>query len=83
LVVNQNTTYKELRSIANKLNLPFLTDIRAFDVFQGKPLEASQKAIALAFHFSNPQATLVDEEIEASLNKLIAAYEAAGANIRK
>ncbi len=83
LVVNQNTTYKELRGIANKLNLPFLTDIRAFDVFQGKPLEANQKAIALAFHFSNPQATLVDEEIEASMNKLIAAYEAAGANIRK
>lgn len=83
LVVNQNTTYKELRSIANKLNLPYLQDIRAFDVFQGKPLEANQKAIALSFHFSNPNATLVDEEIEAGMNKLIAAYEAAGANIRK
>jgi hypothetical protein len=37
----------------------------------------------MAFVFSNPTATLVDQEIDQSMQKLIAAFEQQGALIRK
>ena len=83
LVVEQSLNYKDLKATASKLNLPHLSEIKVFDVFAGKPLESHQKSVAMAFVFSNPTATLVDQEIDQSMQKLIAAFEQQGALIRK
>jgi phenylalanyl-tRNA synthetase beta chain len=63
--------------------LPLLQDVRVFDVFEGKPLESDQKAVALSFHFLNAESTLTDTEVDRCMDKLMKAFEAGGASIRK
>jgi len=54
-----------------------------FDIYEGKPLEANQKAISLSFFLSRPDATLTDKEADAAMEKLMKASEESGALIRR
>jgi phenylalanyl-tRNA synthetase beta chain len=83
LVVEKSLSFALLKDVVKGVKLPLLQDIRVFDVFEGKPLEANKKAVALSFHFLNAEATLTDVEVDACMAKLMKAFEAAGATIRK
>lgn len=83
LVVDKSQTFAELKGFVKGVKLPLLQDFRVFDVFEGKPLDADKKAIALSFHFLNTEATLTDVEVDACMSKLMKSFEAAGAVIRK
>jgi phenylalanyl-tRNA synthetase beta chain len=83
LVVDKSLNFASLKDVVKGVKLPLLQDIRVFDVFEGKPLEANTKAVALSFHFLNAEATLTDVEVDACMAKLMKAFEASGAKIRK
>jgi len=83
LVVEKSLNFASLKDVVKGVKLPLLQDIRVFDVFEGKPLEANKKAVALSFHFLNAEATLTDVEVDACMAKLMKAFEASGAKIRK
>ena len=83
LVVAKDQTFAELEGVVKSIKLPLLQDVRVFDVFEGKPLDAGQKAVALSFHFLNAESTLTDTEVDRCMDKLMKAFESAGASIRK
>ena len=83
LVVAKEQTFAELEGMVKSIKLPLLQDVRVFDVFEGKPLDAGQKAVALSFHFLNAESTLTDTEVDRCMDKLMKAFEAGGASIRK
>jgi phenylalanyl-tRNA synthetase beta chain len=83
LVVAKEQTFAELEGVVKSIKLPLLQDVRVFDVFEGKPLESEEKAVALSFHFLNAESTLTDTEVDGCMDKLMKAFEAGGASIRK
>ena len=84
LIVNNNIIYEDVQSVVNKLRLQKLTGMRLFDVFESDKLGAGKKSFAISFTFMDDEKTLTDKEIEASVNKIIQAFEKdLGAEIRK
>jgi phenylalanyl-tRNA synthetase beta chain len=83
LVVAKEQTFAELEGVVKSIKLPLLQSVRVFDVFEGKPLDAGQKAVALSFHFLNAESTLTDTEVDRCMDQLMKAFEAGGASIRK
>jgi phenylalanyl-tRNA synthetase beta chain len=83
LVVEKAVRFEDLHAVVKQNKLKFLTDVRVFDVFEGKPLEEGKKAVALSFTFNRKDATMKDEEADSSMTKLMAAFESMGAVIRR
>ena len=60
-----------------------MTKVEIFDVYQGKNIEEGHKSLAYSLTFSNPEATLTDEEINRAMDKVTKALiETVGAVIR-
>lgn len=83
LVVDKSVRYDDLYAVVKQTKLKFLTDVRVFDVFEGKPLDDTKKAIALSFTFNRNDSTMKDEEADSSMVKLMSAFENMGAVIRR
>jgi phenylalanyl-tRNA synthetase beta chain len=84
LVVDRSLPYAELEKIAVSQKIAILQEMNVFDVFEGKPLEAGKKAIAISFMLGLADRTLTDTEADESMNVLMHAFETkAGALIRK
>jgi len=61
-----------------------IKEIIAFDVYEGNNIPAGKKAYALGFTLLDENKTLTDEEIDKTMNRLMAAFEQTlGAVIRK
>ena len=61
-----------------------ITNVVAFDVYEGDKLPEGKKAYALAFTLQDESKTLTDEVIEKTMDKLMKALESQlGAIIRK
>jgi len=75
LVVEKHVTYQSLEKIAYLYGSKLLKKVSLFDVYEGAPLEETQKSYALKFVLQHPEKTLTDEEINKVMNKLIAAFE--------
>ncbi|MGJ8524537.1 Phenylalanine--tRNA ligase beta subunit [Halomonadaceae bacterium LMG 33818] len=54
----------------------WLTDVRLFDVYQGKGVEDGHKSLALGLTWQHPSRTLNDNEIEASVKNVLTSLEA-------
>lgn len=83
LVVDVVVGFDALMQVVKTVKAPMLQDVRVFDVFEGKPLDAGKKAVALSFNFLNPDATLTDGEVDKKMDVFMKAFEAFGAIIRK
>lgn len=83
LVVDKNTRFETLRTIAFHTEQELLRAVNLFDVYEGDKIESGKKSYALSFILLNDNATLTDKEVEDVMNRLISAYkEKAGAKIR-
>ena len=69
---------KAIRTAAGAI----LEDVRLFDVFRGKQIEAGKKSVAYSFTLRAADHTLTEEEISRAVNKVIKALEALGATLR-
>jgi phenylalanyl-tRNA synthetase beta chain len=78
LLVDQEVTNQELVAAIEKNAGKYLQTIHLFDVYQGANLGEGKKSMAYSLTFVNAEATLVDEEINKSMEKvtqaLIEAY---------
>ncbi|MDA0943635.1 MAG: phenylalanine--tRNA ligase subunit beta [Bacteroidetes bacterium] len=83
LVVDKAKKFADLESVIKAQKVKILRDTRVFDIYEGKPLEANQKAVSLSFFLSRPDATLTDKEADAAMEKLMKAFEESGALIRR
>lgn len=84
LVVDRSLPYADLEKIALSQKIAILQEMNVFDVFEGKPLEAGKKAIAISFMLGLADRTLTDTEADGAMSILMNAFEKqAGALIRK
>jgi phenylalanyl-tRNA synthetase beta chain len=76
-VVDRGVAAETLLRAARGVDRKLVSDIRLFDVYEGKGLPDGKKSLAIAVTLQPQDATLTDAEIEAFSQKLVAAVEKA------
>ena len=71
VVVDRDITSEEIAILIKKAAGSSLSKIEVFDVYTGKGIEENKKSIAYSLTFEKMDRTLTDEEINASLDKII------------
>jgi len=84
LVVDKAVSYDDIRKLIKSTEGKLITNIVAFDVYEGDKLAEGKKAYALGFTLQDETKTLTDEVIDKTMDKLMKALETQlGAVIRK
>jgi phenylalanyl-tRNA synthetase beta chain len=82
-IVDRDVPAETLLRAARGVDRKLVTDIRLFDVYEGKGLPDGKKSLAIAVTLQPQDATLTDAEIEAVSGRLVAAVEkATGGTLR-
>ena len=82
-VVDRGVAAEMLLRAARGVDRKLVSDIRLFDIYEGKGLPEGKKSLAIAVTLQPQEATLTDAEIEAFSARLVAAVEkATGATLR-
>jgi phenylalanyl-tRNA synthetase beta chain len=63
LVVDQDKSAGELKSVIQGAGGALLKEVHIFDLYQGDRLEAGKKSIAFSLKYLDPERTLTDEEV--------------------
>lgn len=84
LVLDAPVIFDEIRKLILDTEKRLIKSIGVFDVYEGENIPKGKKAYALSFTLQDETKTLTDEEIEKTMQRLIAAFEQKlGAVIRK
>jgi phenylalanyl-tRNA synthetase beta chain len=84
LVLNKDIRFEQIKKIAYNIERKLLKSVNVFDVYQGDKLPSDQKSYAISFILQDEEKTLNDQQIDKTMNRLMAAFEAEiGAVIRK
>lgn len=84
LVLDRRVTFDEIESLVRATEKRLIRSIVLFDVYQGDKIPKDKKAYAMGFTLLDEDKTLTDQEIEKTMNRLMAAFEQKlGAIIRK
>ncbi len=75
LVIDKHVTFEEIKEMVLATEKRLITDIIAFDVYEGDKIPEGKKAYALGFTLQDEHKTLTDEEIEKVMAKLMGAFE--------
>ncbi len=84
LVLDRSVTFDDIREVVGASGKNLITDVTLFDVYEGENIPKGKKAYALGFTLLDRTKTLTDEEIDKTMNGLMAGFEKRlGAVIRK
>lgn len=75
LLVDESVSNQSLVETITKNAGKFLQSVHLFDVYQGQNIADGKKSMAYSLTFVNAEATLVDEEINQSMEKVAKALE--------
>lgn len=75
LLIDKNVQFAEIEKIAYETEKKLLKEVKLFDVYEGKNLEAGKKSYAVSFLLQDENATLNDKQIDKIMSKLIANLE--------
>lgn len=75
LLLDKQVTYAELEKLAYETERNFLKEVSLFDVYEGDKIPSGKKSYALSFTLQNAEATLTDNQITNTTNKLIKVFE--------
>jgi phenylalanyl-tRNA synthetase beta chain len=75
LLVHQDVKFLELKENAQKIAKKLLKEIDIFDIYIDEQMNKDQKSYALSFTFNDETKTLVDNDIDVIMNKLIESYK--------
>ncbi|MCH5174367.1 MAG: phenylalanine--tRNA ligase subunit beta [Prevotellaceae bacterium] len=70
LLVDKGVQFAQIEAAAYQAEKKLLKEIRLFDVYEGKHLEAGKKSYAVNFTLQSEEKTLNDKAIEAIMNKI-------------
>jgi phenylalanyl-tRNA synthetase beta chain len=73
LVMADKTRFADLEQSILKLNLSNLEAIDYVTTYRGKPLEKGSKSVTITLIFRSPEGTLMGEEVDASMRRVIEA----------
>ncbi len=83
LLVDSQTAFKDLQTIALQAEKNILQAVHLFDVYEGKELPEGKKSYALSFELQDKEKTLTDNQIEKAMSKIQSQLEKqAGASLR-
>ncbi|HIE88075.1 MAG TPA: phenylalanine--tRNA ligase subunit beta [Gammaproteobacteria bacterium] len=83
VIVDQGVTAAELRQCITTGATDTLQNLKLFDVYQGKGIDPNRKSLAIGLTFQHASRTLTDDEINDSVDKIVASLEAQfGASLR-
>ena len=83
LLVDQSVAAEAVLELVRQAAGAFLSQVRLFDVYQGKGIEPGRKSLAIGLTWQHPSRTLNDEEITACLRAVLTAVEEGlGATLR-
>jgi len=70
LLINNETSFKELYDISLQTEKKLLKEVQLFDVYEGKNLPKGKKSYALSFLLQDESKTLTDKQIDKSMKKI-------------
>ncbi len=83
LVVSQSVAVDDVFSAIRSVAGEYLTNLTLFDVYVGKGIDPDRKSLALGLTWQHPSRTLTDEEVNDSVNAVLAHLnESVGATLR-
>jgi phenylalanyl-tRNA synthetase beta chain len=82
MLIDKSISYEVLKERAFRVIGERLSEIRLFDVYEGKGIEPGKISYALSFIFEDKEKTMTDKQIDGMMNSLIKAYKELGAQIR-
>jgi len=75
LLIDEQTDFETLKEIAFKTEKKLLKEVKVFDVFNGKGIPEGKKSYALSFILQDTNKTLVDKQIDKTMNAIVRAYQ--------
>jgi len=75
LMLDKQTTFESLRSLAFKTERKLLKNVTLFDVYDGEKIERGKKSYALSFTLLDENKTLTDKQIDKTMMNLARAFE--------
>ncbi|CAA0086911.1 Phenylalanine--tRNA ligase beta subunit [Zhongshania aliphaticivorans] len=83
LIVDKELAAAELLAVVKKTAGEMLSDLKLFDIYQGKGIDPERKSLALGLTFRHSSRTLNEEEVSQSVDAVVLALkEAFGASLR-
>lgn len=83
LLVDEEVSFDQLKTIASKAERTLLRHVDIFDVYKGDKLPIGKKSYALSFILRDDEKTLNDKVIDKTMERLIAAFtREVGAQLR-
>jgi len=75
LLVDRDLAAQKLLDCVKDQAGDYLSDLKVFDVYQGKGIDPHRKSVALGLTFQHPSRTLNEEEINASVERVVQRLE--------
>ena len=75
LLIDEQTTFNELKKIALNIDNSILKSIDLLDVYEGEKLPNNKKSYTLTFNIADNKKTLKDSTIDKLMKKIILAYQ--------
>ena len=75
VVVDESTTFNELRESVTVSAAGLLTELKVFDVYRGKGIETGRKSVALGLILQETSRTLTDAEADAVIARVTQALQ--------
>lgn len=75
MVINENVFVKEIENVIKKKGGKLLEAINLFDVYQGSQIEKGYKSVSYSITFRAPDRTLVDDDVNAVMKKILSTLE--------
>ena len=70
LLVDESVEFAQIEAAAYQAEKKLLKEVKLFDVYEGKNLEAGKKSYAVNFTLQSEEKTLNDKAIEAIMSKI-------------
>lgn len=82
LLIDKSVSFAQIEEIVRKTERKLLKNVSLFDVYEGKNLPEGKKSYGIAITLQDDEKTMNDRQIDAVMQKIIKALEAAGATLR-
>ena len=71
VVVDEKIAVQVLLNAIKKANIPLITEVALFDLYQGKGIEENKKSLALSVLMHDTQKTLTDSDADTAITNLL------------
>lgn len=75
LVIDKNISFNQIRQLATSQERRLLKAVNVFDVYEGENIGKDKKSYSVSFILQDEQATLTDQVIDRTMQKLMQAFE--------